>query len=55
MEDFIATVTDERLRERLADAIDERLRERLADAIDGRSAFGRFKRVLSNHDEERGR
>ena len=43
MEDFVATVTD------------ERLRERLADAIDGRGAFSRFKRVLSDHDEERER
>ena len=43
MEDFIATVTDERLRGRLAGAIEER------------GAFGRFKRVLSDHDEERER
>jgi hypothetical protein len=43
MEDFVTTVTD------------ERLRERLADAIDGRGAFGRFKRALSAHDEERER
>ena len=43
MEDFVASVTD------------ERLRERLADALDGRGAFSRFKRVLSAHDEERER
>ena len=43
MEDFILTVGD------------ERLRERLSDAIDGRGAFGRFKRVLSAHDDERER
>jgi len=43
MEDFIGTVDD------------ERLRERLSDAIDGRGAFNRFKRVLSDHDEERDR
>ncbi len=43
MEDFIGTVDD------------ERLRERLSDAIDGRGAFSRFKRVLSDHDEERER
>ena len=34
---------------------DERLRERLSDAIDGRGAFGRFKQVLSTHDDERER
>jgi hypothetical protein len=43
MEDFILTVGD------------ERLRERLSDAIDGRGAFGRFTRVLSAHDGERER
>ena len=43
MEDFIATVAD------------ERLREWLADAIDGHGAFSRFKRVLTNHDAERER
>ena len=43
MEDFILTVAD------------RRLQERLSDAIDGRGAFGRFKRVLSDHDEERER
>src|SRR5919202_2779090 len=43
MEDFILTVGDERLRERLSDAIDER------------GAFGRFKRVLSAYDDERER
>ena len=43
MEDFILTVGD------------ERLRERLSDAIDGRGAFGRFKRVLSAYDNERER
>lgn len=43
MADFIPTIAD------------ERLRERLADAIDGRGAFGRFKRVLSAHDDERER
>ncbi len=43
MEDFIPTIAD------------GRLRERLWDAIDGRGAFGRFKRVLSAHDAERER
>ena len=43
MEDFILTVAN------------RRLQERLSDAIDGRGAFGRFKRVLSDHDEERER
>ena len=43
MEDFIATVAG------------EHLRERLSDAIDGRGAFGRFKRVLSAHEDERER
>ncbi len=43
MEDFILTVGD------------KHLRERLADGIDGRAAFNRFKRVLSDHDEERAR
>ncbi len=43
MDDFIPTVGD------------GRLQERLSDAIDGRGAFGRFKRVLSDHDEERER
>ena len=41
--DFVATVTD------------DRLREQLTDAIDGRGAFSRFKRVLSAHDEDRER
>ena len=43
MEDFILTVGD------------ERLRERLSNAIDGCGAFGRFKRVLSAYDDERER
>lgn len=43
MEDFVATV------------MDERLRERLADTIDGRRAFSRFKRVQSAYVEERER
>ena len=43
MENFILTVGD------------ERLRERLSDAIDGRGAFGRFQRVPSAHDDERER
>ncbi|HZS86480.1 MAG TPA: UPF0158 family protein [Chloroflexota bacterium] len=43
MEEFISSVAD------------QRLQERLSDAIDGRGAFGRFKRVLSAHDEERER
>ncbi len=43
MEEFIGTVDD------------ARLRERLAEAIEGRGAFGRFRRVLSAHEEERAR
>jgi Uncharacterised protein family (UPF0158) len=43
MQDFILTLGD------------ECLRERLSDAIDGRGAFGRFKRVLSTYDDERER
>jgi hypothetical protein len=43
MEEFIPTVAD------------RRLRERLYDAIDGHGAFGRFKQVLSSHDEVRER
>jgi predicted nucleotidyltransferase len=41
MEDFIATVRD------------ERLQDRLWQAIRGRGAFGRFKDVLSSHFHER--
>jgi hypothetical protein len=44
MEDFV-----------LLTVADRRLQDRLSDAIDGRGAFGRFKRVLSDHDEERER
>jgi len=43
MEKFIRTVDD------------ARLRERLAETIEGRGAFGRFRRVLSAHEEERAR
>ena len=43
MEDFIATVRD------------ERLQDRLWQAIAGRGAFGRFKDVLSSHFHERER
>lgn len=31
---------------------DDELRDRLAIALDGRGAFGRFKRVLADYDEE---
>lgn len=34
---------------------DLRLREKLAVALDGRGAFGRFKRVLGDYPEERER
>jgi hypothetical protein len=40
MEEFIATVGD------------ARVRERLADAIDGRGAFSRFRNVLGRYPEE---
>jgi hypothetical protein len=39
-----------------ADGVDgERLREQLSIALDGRGAFGRFKRILEAHPEDRKR